>query len=230
MIGLDFSCTFVLLGFLDGGHPVSRPLVHVIVGVYPHLVLDVTHVLQLLALVLLDALDRAATLDVRDREAELLRIVAAGGKGHITFTVDKLDGGIERGAEFVLTTLELLDRPEGRIGQLDEDQFLVVVGILRLMLLGQSIAPSAQGGHLERDNTHSSSSFRFVVVVVVVDAASAVESVTAAQQRESALIELSSNRVGRGGGGAQRADGRNVWSMSSERCLRRLTLFLLLNL
>lgn len=187
MIGLDFSCTFVLLSFLDGGHPVSRPLVHVIVGVYLHLVLDVTHVLQLLALILLDALDRAATLDVRDREAELLHIVAAGGKRQITFTVDELDGGIERGAKFVLTTLELLDRPEGRIGQLDEDQFLVVVGILRLMLLGQSIAPSAQGGHLERDNTHSSSSFRFVVVVVVVVAASAVESVTAAaQERERA--------------------------------------------
>lgn len=157
MIGLDFSCTFVLLSLLDGGHSVSRPLVHVIVGVYPHLVLDVAHVLQLLALVLLDALDRAATVDVRDRKAELLHIVAAGGKGQIALTtVDKLDGGIERAAEFELISLELLDRPEGRVGQLDEDPFLVVVGILRLMLLGQSIAPSAQGGHLERDNTHSS--------------------------------------------------------------------------
>lgn len=185
MIGLDFSCTFVLLSLLDGGHPVFRPLVHVVVGVYPHLVLDVTHVLQLLALVMLDALDRAAAIDVRDREAELLHIVAAGGKGQIALTVDELDGGIERAAEFVLTSLELLDRPEGRIGQLDEDQFLVVVGILRLMLLGQSIAPSAQGGHLERDNTHSSSSStRFVVVVVT--ASAAVESVRAAQERELA--------------------------------------------
>lgn len=162
------------------------PLVHVIVGVYPHLVLEVTHVLQLLALVLLDALDRAAAIDVRDREAELLHIVATGGKGQIALTtVAELDGGIERAAEFVLTSLELLDRPEGRIGQLDEDQFLVVVGILRLMLLGQSIAPSAQGGHLERDNTHSSSSSsRFVVVVVT--ASAAVESVRAAQERELA--------------------------------------------
>lgn len=191
MIGLDFSCTFVLLRFLGGGHPVLRPLVHVIVGVYPHLVLDVAHILQLLALVLLDALDRAAALDVRDREAELLHIVAAGGKGQIALTVDELDGGIERAAEFELTSLELLDRPEGRVGQLDEDQFLVVfVGgilLLGLMLLGQSVAPSAQGGHLEsrrEDNTtHRSSSSRFVVV-----AASAAAAVVVVFVVESVLL------------------------------------------
>lgn len=200
MIGLDFSCTFVLLRLLGGGHPVLRPLVHVIVGVYPHLVLDVAHVLQLLALVLLDALDRAAALDVRDREAELLHIVAAGGKGQIALTVDELDGGIERAAEFELTSLELLDRPEGRVGQLDEDQFLVVfVGILLgLMLLGQSVAPSAQGGHLERgDNTthRSSLSSRWFVVVVAASAAAAavvvfVESVVLLVRR----VELSRSR------------------------------------
>lgn len=76
MIGLDFSCTFVLLILLDGGHALPRLLVHVVVGVYSHLVLDVAHVLQLLALALLDALHRAAALDVREGEAELGHIVA----------------------------------------------------------------------------------------------------------------------------------------------------------
>lgn len=94
---------FVLLILLDGGHPLPRLLVHVVVGVYPHLVLDVAHVLQLLALVLLDALHRAAALDVRDREAELLHIVTiAGGKRQVALPVGELDGGIECGAEFEL--------------------------------------------------------------------------------------------------------------------------------
>lgn len=98
---------FVLLVLLDGGHPFPRLLVHVVVGVYPHLVLDVAHVLQLLALALLDALHRAAALDVRDREAKFLHIVTvAGGKRQVALPVGELNGGIECGAEFELRKKE----------------------------------------------------------------------------------------------------------------------------
>lgn len=74
---------------------------------YPHLVLDVAHVLQLLALALLDALHRAAALDVRDREAKFLHIVTvAGGKRQVALPVGELNGGIECGAEFELRKKE----------------------------------------------------------------------------------------------------------------------------
>lgn len=199
MIGLDFSCTFVLLILLDGGHALARLLVHVVVGVYPHLVLDVAHVLQLLALALLDALHRAAALDVREGEAELGHIVAvraAAGKRQVALAVGELDGGIECGAEFGLIALKLLDGPEGRIGQLDVDQFLVAAAgcvFLGLMLLGQSIAPSAQSGHLEllllllllRGQQLNNTTLAVVVFVVVVVVAVVLFGVESVVSRES---------------------------------------------
>lgn len=156
MIGLDFSCTFVLFGLLGRGHPVPRRLVHVVVRVYPHLVLDVADVLQRLAGRLLDALERTTALDVREREAKLLHIVAVvGRKGQVALPVDELDRRVERAAQFELIPLELLDGPQGRVGQLDEDELLVVAGAGAAgVLLGQSIVASAQGGHLEaREHT-----------------------------------------------------------------------------
>lgn len=150
MIGLDFSCTFVLFGLLGRGHPDPRRLVHVVVRVYPHLVLDVAEVLEGLARGLLDALERAAALDVRQREAELLHIVTVvGRKGQMALPVDELDGGVQRAAQFELIPLELLDGPQGRVSQLDEDELLVVAGGAAVVLLGQSIVASAQGGHLD---------------------------------------------------------------------------------
>lgn len=150
MIGLDFSCTFVLFGLLGRGHSVPRRLVHIVVRVYPHLVLDVADVLQRLAGRLLDALQGTTALDVREREAELLHIVAiVGREGQVALPVDELDRRIERAAQFELISLELLDGPEGRIGQLDKDELLIVTGAGAVVLLGQSIVSSAQGGHLD---------------------------------------------------------------------------------
>lgn len=94
---------FVLFGLLGRGHPVPRRLVHVVVRVYPHLVLDVADVLQRLAGRLLDALERTTALDVREREAKLLHIVAVvGRKGQVALPVDELDRRVERAAQFEL--------------------------------------------------------------------------------------------------------------------------------
>lgn len=134
-----------------------RRLVHVVVRVYPHLVLDVADVLQRLTGRLLDALERTTALDVREREAKLLHIVAVvGRKGQVAaLPVVELDRRVERAAQFELIPLKLLNGPQGRVGQLDEDEFLVVAGAGAAgVLLGQSIVASAQGGHLEA-RTHT---------------------------------------------------------------------------
>lgn len=112
MIGLDFSCTFVLFGLLGRGHPVPRRLVHVVVRVYPHLVLDVADVLQGLTHSLLDALQGTTALNVRQREAELLHIVAVVGReGQEALPVGELDRRVERAAQFELISLKLLNGP-----------------------------------------------------------------------------------------------------------------------
>lgn len=63
--------------------------------------------------------------------------------------------------------LELLDRPQRRVGQLDEDELLVVIAGILLLLLGQSIAPSAQGGHLETKQRASQRCLRLMVALLL---------------------------------------------------------------
>lgn len=98
--------------------------------------------------------------------------------------------------------MKLLDGPEGRVGQLDVDQFLVAAAgcvFLGLMLLGQSIAPSAQSGHLELlllllllrgqqlNNTTLAVVVFVVVVVVVAVVLFGVESAVSRRERVEAV-------------------------------------------
>lgn len=101
-------------------------LVDIIVGVYSHLVWNMAHILQL-TLGLLDTLDRAS-IDVGDREVEFLYIIATGRKRQEPLPIlKKLYRRIVRSAQLCLRALKLLDGSQRRIGELDEDQLLVLI-------------------------------------------------------------------------------------------------------